>query len=587
MILVIVIMVIPMIIAGLISAVYFRDVLRSDIGSENLDQALIVSDFTANYVNSSQLYLESQASRPSVFEAVNRSNIEFLTDTIMHIQNASIFSGVYATNCSGTVISSYPSNLTGRNDSGIPWVNAVLNNNSVYVTDGMMSRVTGKPVVYISAPIAHNNTTAGVLVGVLDLEYYARYLAGARTKTLEYTYVVNRTGHVMVHTNHSYMDVMLNISDRPGVQNALNGETGVVEQYNALERKTKLASYTPILPYGWGVVVSLPDDVAYAPVTNALEWFLLLLSILVLLAVAIAGMVSASIVKPILKMAAATREMPFGSYEKDIPLGRKDEMGVLARSMDGMAKSIRKDQGLIVSARDHAEEEKNRAELYVDIMGHDINNLNQVALTSLEFLEGEPEIPEEDRQLVTSAINSVRGSAEIIENVRKIQRLTGEKLELENIDINDLIQQCIRDAPRPTGKEEHINYRENPGMIVRAVPLLKELFCNLIGNSVKYSGEEVTIDIDAREETIDGVRYYVITVADNGNGIPDEVKPRLFRRFERGTTKAHGKGLGLYIVRMLAERFGGNVKVEDRVPGDYRKGAKFVVMLPATPGKNN
>jgi Signal transduction histidine kinase len=574
-------MVIPAIIVGLISATYFREVLRSDISNENLDQAMIISSFTANYVNSSLLYLESQASRPSLFDAVNSGDITFLTDTIMHIQNASIFYGVYATNSSGIVISSYPQGLVGRDDSGLPWVRAVLDNNSAYVSDGVVSQVTGRPVVYVSAPVTSNNSTVGALVGALDLGYYTEFLTGARAETLKYTYIVNRTGHVMVHTNQSYMNVMMNISDRPGVQNVLSGETGVVEQYNPTERMYKLASYTPVPHYGWGVIVSLPADVAYAPIMDALKWFSLLLSLLVLLAIVIAAVASAGLVKPILEMAASTREMPFGSYEKGLPVDRNDEIGVLARSMDGMARSIRRDQEFIVAERDRAEEEKRRAELYVDIMGHDINNLNQVALTSLELLDVRPDIGAEERKMLERAIQSIEGSAEIIENVHKIQRITGEKLELENIDVDDLIKRCIQEAPHPPGKVVRINYDGHPGMLVRAIPLLKEMFRNLIDNSIKYSGPEVTIDIDVTEKIDDGQRYYVISVADDGHGIPDDIKSRLFRRFERGSTKAHGKGLGLYIVKMLAERFGGSVRVEDRVPGDYAKGAKFVMTLPA------
>ena len=56
---------------------------------------------------------------------------------------------------------------------------------------------------------------------------------------------------------------------------------------------------------------------------------------------------------------------------------------------------------------------------------------------------------------------------------------------------------------------------------------------------------------------------------------------KLFTRFRRGQTKASGKGLGLYLVRTLVESYRGCVRVEDRVPGDHTKGAKFVVMLPA------
>jgi signal transduction histidine kinase len=76
-------------------------------------------------------------------------------------------------------------------------------------------------------------------------------------------------------------------------------------------------------------------------------------------------------------------------------------------------------------------------------------------------------------------------------------------------------------------------------------------------------------------------KYYRCSVEDNGPGIMDELKSQLFNRFKRGATKAHGKGLGLYLVRTLVEGYHGRVWVEDRVHGDYRKGARFVIMLPA------
>ena len=55
----------------------------------------------------------------------------------------------------------------------------------------------------------------------------------------------------------------------------------------------------------------------------------------------------------------------------------------------------------------------------------------------------------------------------------------------------------------------------------------------------------------------------------------------VFNRLQRGDTKARGMGLGQYLVRSLIESYQGRVWVEDRVPGDHTKGAKFVVMLPA------
>lgn len=242
----------------------------------------------------------------------------------------------------------------------------------------------------------------------------------------------------------------------------------------------------------------------------------------------------------------------------------------------------------VKAARDQAEKEKERAieetqraELYLDIMSHDINNLNQTTLMNLEIIKDDPGLTSDERESLEAAFRGAQGSSAIISNVRKLQQITSGKLEPHIVDLDGLITECIKEAPRPAGKAVTINYAPKPGMLVKAAALLKEVFCNLVNNSIKYSGDEVTVDIVAGESHVQDRKSYQITVTDNGYGIPDQVKPKLFTRFQRGTTKAHGKGLGLYIVRSLLERFEGSVTVDDRVPGDYTQGSKFTVTLPA------
>jgi signal transduction histidine kinase len=118
------------------------------------------------------------------------------------------------------------------------------------------------------------------------------------------------------------------------------------------------------------------------------------------------------------------------------------------------------------------------------------------------------------------------------------------------------------------------------GIFVKANELLKDVFTNIVGNAVKHGAgrEHIHIDIVVKRSLRDN---YYVEVADNGPGIPDSVKAVLFERFRRGKTRAPGKGLGLYIVKMLLQDFKGKVWVEDRVPGDYKKGTRFVVLLQA------
>ena len=223
---------------------------------------------------------------------------------------------------------------------------------------------------------------------------------------------------------------------------------------------------------------------------------------------------------------------------------------------------------------------KRQVELYLDIMGHDINNLNQITLTNLEFIMNMDNLTEQQLEALKDSINAVEGSSNIIRNVRKIQLISEEKPVIMTEDINDLIVSCIREAPKPEGRKVIINYNPRSGLLVYGTALMKEVFCNIINNAIKHSVKDVTIDITVKETIRGGKRFYDVIVADNGPGISDDIKPRIFNRFQSGEARVHGRGLGLFIVHSLVEQSGGNVTVDDRVPGDHAKGAKFIVSLP-------
>jgi signal transduction histidine kinase len=235
-----------------------------------------------------------------------------------------------------------------------------------------------------------------------------------------------------------------------------------------------------------------------------------------------------------------------------------------------------------MAARDAAEEEKNKTEFYLDLMGHDINNLNQIALGSLELIKGDTNLTDQQRRFIEKAISAAGGSAAIVKNVRSVQKITGEKEQPTLIDINGLISLRIKEAPRPADKKVTIRYTPRGGMFIRGTPLAKEIFSNLINNSIKYSGKDVDIDISVDDVAVNGKMYYQIAISDNGYGIPDDIKVKLFRRFQRGMLKAEGKGLELYVVKTMTEKLGGKIWLEDRVPGNYSKGTKFIVQLPVS-----
>jgi signal transduction histidine kinase len=110
-----------------------------------------------------------------------------------------------------------------------------------------------------------------------------------------------------------------------------------------------------------------------------------------------------------------------------------------------------------------------------------------------------------------------------------------------------------------------------PHVSVQANEMLSSVFRNLFENAVKHNDEEIPEITVTCVERDGRVR---VRIADNGPGIPNGQKERVFRKGEKGADSA-GSGIGLYLVYMLTEQFGGDVWVEDNDP----KGAIFVVEL--------
>jgi PAS domain S-box-containing protein len=191
-----------------------------------------------------------------------------------------------------------------------------------------------------------------------------------------------------------------------------------------------------------------------------------------------------------------------------------------------------------------------KAGLYLDLLGTDIYNTSMVAATVIEMLR---------EQGIT-----------VIKNVELLNALDEHRIRLEPVDLDEIIASQVR---RYAGLD--IRY-ERESHMVWAGPLLEDVVSNLISNSLKFGGMKVRIEITVTE-TEDTV---TLTVADNGIGIPDHLKPNIFDRFTRGSRTTSGsRGLGLHIVKTLVARYGGRVWAADRVPGRPGEGAAIKVIL--------
>ncbi len=166
--------------------------------------------------------------------------------------------------------------------------------------------------------------------------------------------------------------------------------------------------------------------------------------------------------------------------------------------------------------------------------------------------------------------------------MKKLEKAQSGKYPPKIVDLGPLIKEVVDDYATVPGREIKIRYTPEEGCYVRANDLLKDVFDHLVDNAIRHSTGPLEVDIAVETIAQDGRRCYRVSVADNGPGIPDELKRKVFRLVDEATGSPGRRGLGLYMVRTLVESYKGKVWVEDRVPGDYRKGSRFVVLLPAS-----
>jgi signal transduction histidine kinase len=279
----------------------------------------------------------------------------------------------------------------------------------------------------------------------------------------------------------------------------------------------------------------------------------------------------------------------------------------LARALT-KAEALQKGQHQMTELISHKNTELEKRNLAVERQNQDLEKMNE-ELESFSYIAGHDlQEPLRKIQIFLGRIaDSKTLQPEALQDFERIERAAkrmqmlindllsysrtsrGEKY-FEHTDLNDIINQ-IRDelSDKLVAKNTTLNVQNLP--ITSAIPYqIKQLFTNLIENSLKFSRPNVDPVINISCTTIDGAtneydlpltksKYYQITVSDNGIGFEEEYNEKIFGVFQRlhGRKEYEGTGIGLSIVRKIAENHQGTIIA--RAKPD--KGAKFILFLPA------
>lgn len=252
-----------------------------------------------------------------------------------------------------------------------------------------------------------------------------------------------------------------------------------------------------------------------------------------------------------------------------------DEVAELAHTLTGMLRELD-------AAHAETEQALARQRQFIADASHELRTPLTSVLANLELLS--ESLHGEEAEAARSAFRSSRRMRRLVADLLLLARSdVGRVVRREPCDLAQIAVEAIAELG-PVSDTHEISIDAQPAMVRASRDELHRLALNLIENALRHTppGTEIRVGTST---TAQGQARLV--VEDDGPGVPTQLADTLFERFVRGAGDSGGSfGLGLAIVRAVAESHGGAVALEQTRPGAERPGARFVVTLPREAGSD-
>lgn len=305
---------------------------------------------------------------------------------------------------------------------------------------------------------------------------------------------------------------------------------------------------------------------------NSLAWSLGIATMLALIGSALLAQAAAStVLRPVQRLGVAAQQLGEGQLGTRLKVSGTDELAELSRTFNKAAEAL-ETRVEELSAREAS------SRRFVADMSHELRTPLTAITAVTEVLEDEADsLDPMIAPAVRLVVSETRRLNELVENLMEVTRFDAgtARLLLDEVDVADMVTACMDarawldsvelDAPR--------------GIFVRLDPRrLDVIMANLIGNALKHGGSPVRVSVRTAEDQL------LITVADNGPGIPEDVLPHVFDRFykaDASRARSEGSGLGLSIAMENAHIHDGDITAANAPDG----GAVFTLYLPVRPAE--
>ena len=294
-----------------------------------------------------------------------------------------------------------------------------------------------------------------------------------------------------------------------------------------------------------------------------------------LAAVVVATIFQRAIAQPVAALAETAQDISArGDYSVRQATNSKDEIGRLVVAFNEMLDQIQRRDSELRTANRLKDE-------FLATVSHELRTPLNAILGWLQILQTTPVSEERLKQALKSLDRNARAQARLVEDLLDVSRIVAGKLRLKLalVDVTQVVDEAIdvtRSAAEAKGLRIDIHFDESPHLVRGDPDRLQQAIWNLLANAVKFT-DSGAISVSLSHTATEAI----VAVQDAGIGVDPIFLPHIFEPFRQGdassTRKHPGLGLGLAIVREIAQAHGGRVEAFSDGVG---RGARFVLRIP-------
>lgn len=571
LLIIVLVSIVPMILLNglVISSQYERTVEQELKSSQEYAEAIGIAYM--NYINS---IWEKEHAIGQALLRNNSINKEYMNNYLAGLTSDQQIAHAYVwVNLDGIIIASNKPEIIGIDVRDRDYYQRVINGEEKVVSNLIVGKATKQVSISVARGIKENGQLKGIIAKLLVSDKIGLILPENRLGKTSIFGLVDRNGMIVFRsgTPNIPIDNRRINNDSPGWK-ALRGEVGLFNQYKAsIDGVLRIGACIPIYEIGWGAFASTETEEVYEKINAQIIPDVIAMVLMILISVLTALYFILDLLKSIRSLEYAANAISRSDFSIRTNMQRNDELGQTGMAFDKMA--------------EHIQEMEERRMLFLQTAAHELRN----PMTSVKGISS----------IIYRSVNSGKPLDNIVQLIETLNREVGRladllnqileafsaerqnvqiKTNIQSIDITEVISSAVKLYQMDTTNNRTIINNSNRSIwVLGDYHRLEDVVRNLLSNAVKYSSENTEVYVNAYIEE----GFAVVSVRDEGLGIPKDHMIQIFNSFHRVNMDANspgGLGLGLYICKDIITRHGGKIWAEN----NEDKGSTFYFSLPVS-----